>query len=110
MNEKQQFGKAGESFAATVLQLSGYEIVRRNYRCRAGEIDIIAERDRELFFIEVKTRRDISFGLPCEAVTKTKQQHMRKAAAVFLAEQDGFWDTVSFQVIEVGFHQIANAF
>lgn len=110
MNEKQNFGKAGEDFAAIVLQLSGYEIVQRNYRCRAGEIDIIAARDRELFFVEVKSRRDTSFGLPCEAVTESKQLHMRRAAAAFLKEQHCCWDTYSFQVVEIGFNQIEYAF
>ena len=110
MNEKQNFGRAGEDFAATVLQISGYEIVCRNYRCRSGEIDIIARREKELFFIEVKSRRNTAFGLPCEAVTKKKQQHMRRVAASFLEEQKLRWDACSFQVIEIGFHQIENAF
>ena len=110
MNQKQQFGRAGENFAAEVLQQSGYEILQRNYRCRAGEIDLIAERDGDLFFIEVKSRRDTAFGQPCEAVTATKQQHMKRAAASFLSEQKCRWASFSFQVIEIGFHQIENAF
>jgi len=110
MNEKQKFGRAGEDFAAQVLQQSGYNIVTKNYRCREGEIDIIAERQEELYFIEVKTRKDTSFGLPCEAVTKTKRQHMRKAAAHFLSENPCRWKDFSFQVIEIGFYQIEYAF
>ncbi len=110
MNETQKFGRAGESFAAEVLELEGYVILQRNYSCRAGEIDLIAERDGDLFFIEVKSRRDAAFGLPCEAVNKTKRQHMRKAAAFFLSENRCSWETYSFQVIEVGFNQIENAF
>ena len=110
MNEKQLFGHAGESFAATVLELSGYEILRRNYTCRAGEIDIVAQRGEELFFIEVKTRRDTAFGQPRDAVTETKRQHMRKAASIFLSEHGCRWAAYSFQVIEIGFCQIENAF
>lgn len=110
MNQKQKFGRAGENFAAEILQLSGYEILERNYRCKDGEIDIIAQRDGEIVFIEVKTRRGAAFGDPCEAVGRTKQQHMRKAAVVFLLEKRGCWDFCSFQVIEIGFHQIENAF
>lgn len=110
MNEKQKFGRAGESFAAAVLELEGYTILQRNYTCRAGEIDLIAERDGELVFIEVKSRRDAAFGLPCEAVTEAKRQHMRKAAAFFLSENCCRWETYTFQVIEVGFNQIENAF
>ena len=111
MNEKQKFGHAGEDFAAQVLGLSGYEILARNYRCREGEIDIVARREGELFFIEVKTRRDAAFGQPCEAVDRKKQQRMRKAAAAFLAEnRKNGCDFLSFQVIEIGFNQIENAF
>ncbi|MBR3785468.1 MAG: YraN family protein [Firmicutes bacterium] len=110
MNEKQKFGKAGEDFAAQVLQLKGYTVLRRNYRCRAGEIDIIAERGMELFFIEVKTRRDTAFGQPCEAVTETKRSHMRRAAGHFLSESPCHWNAFSFQVVEIGFHQIVDAF
>lgn len=110
MHEKQQFGRAGEAFAAEVLQLSGYEILARNYRCKDGEIDIVAKRDREVFFIEVKTRRDDAFGRPCEAVDRTKMRHMRKAAAAFLSEHRCGCDFCSFQVIEIGFNQIENAF
>ena len=110
MNEGQRFGRAGEDFAAEVLQLYGYEILVRNYRCREGEIDIVAQRERELFFVEVKTRRDAAFGLPCEAVNLQKQRHMRKAAAMFLSEHRGPWEAYSFQVVEIGFHQIENAF
>lgn len=110
MNEKQKFGRAGENFAAEVLQLYGYDILQRNYRCRSGEIDLIAERDQELFFIEIKTRKDLAFGFPCEAVTEAKRRHMRRAAAAFLSENSYRWVSCSFQVIEIGFHQIVNAF
>jgi len=110
MNQRQQFGQAGEDFAAEVLKQSGYVIVARNYRCVSGEIDLIAEQGEELFFIEIKTRRDSAFGLPCEAVTEKKRQHLRKAAASFLSEHRCRWMTYSFQVIEIGFNQIENAF
>ena len=110
MNEKQKFGRAGETFAVEVLQLSGCEILARNYRCKEGEIDIIAQREGELFFVEVKTRRGDAFGAPCEAVNETKKRHMRRAAAAFLSENRCRWDFCSFQVIEIGFHQIENAF
>lgn len=110
MNRKQKFGKAGEDFAAAVLELSGYEVLRRNFRCKSGEMDLIAERDQELFFIEVKTRSNTAFGLPGEAVTEVKKQHMRRTAAAFLSENPCRWSAYSFQVIEIGFHQIENAF
>ena len=110
MNEKQKFGRAGESFAAEILTLSGYTILQRNYRCRYGEIDLIAERERELFFVEVKSRRNTAFGEPGESITGEKRKHMRRAAAQFLSEQKCRWEAYSFQVIEIGFNQIENAF
>lgn len=110
MNQKQQFGRAGENFAIEVLELFDYVILQRNYRCPSGEIDIIAEKNQEVVFIEVKTRKDTAFGFPGDAVTETKKKHLRSAAVSFLSENQCRWTSYSFQVIEIGFHQIENAF
>ena len=62
----------------------GYKIIARNFRTRWGELDLVA-KDREcLVFAEVKTRHDDSFGRPEEAVTRTKQEHLIKAAQIYL--------------------------
>ena len=69
MNQKQKFGRAGENFAAEILQLSGYEILERNYRCKDGEIDIIAQRPPAV---------STSFRMVKASPTMT----MRKASAI----------------------------
>lgn len=110
MNQRQTFGRLGEDFAAKVLASEGYNIIERNYTCRDGEIDIVAEKGDELFFVEVKTRRNNVFGDPCEAVNRKKQMHLRKAASRYLAEKKCNHIYASFQVIEIGVRQITNAF
>ncbi|QAT43208.1 YraN family protein [Aminipila luticellarii] len=77
-------GLQGEEVAANYLQNKGYQVLERNFRCKMGEIDIIACIDRTLVFVEVKTRRSLNYGLPCEAVTKTKKLHIRKVAAFYV--------------------------
>ena len=82
-NERQQLGRKGEELAAAYLQKKGYCILERNFRCRRGEIDIVASRGKTLVFVEVKTRRTLQFGLPAEAVTETKRQHLLQGAAYY---------------------------
>lgn len=110
MNERQKLGCLGETFAESVLQLDGYRTVERNYRCKEGEIDLIMEKENELYFIEVKTRRNQAFGTPGEAVDQRKQQHLRRAAGSYLQETGNFHRFYSFQVIEIGIMQIQEAF
>lgn len=62
-------------------------VVARNWRCRAGEIDLIVRRDRLVVFCEVKTRSSDTFGTPAEAVTVSKQVRVRRLAGRWLAEQ-----------------------
>jgi putative endonuclease len=82
------FGKAGEDKAAAFLAANGYKILKRNYKTRLGEIDIIA-RDREtICFVEVKSRTTERFGLPQEAISKLKQRQIAKVALMFLKEND----------------------
>jgi putative endonuclease len=69
-------GSWGESIAAKFLTRKGYIILERNFRCRLGEIDIIALDRKSIIFIEVKTRRNQKYGLPCEAVNTQKIRHL----------------------------------
>lgn len=66
----------------------GYSILERNFRCRYGEIDLVAEDAHELVFIEVKTRRGNAYGLPEEAVTFRKQQKIMQVASYYLDLHD----------------------
>ncbi len=84
----QKVGETGEQAACRYLERRGYRIVERNFRCRSGEIDIIATEDTEPFcptlvFIEVKTRRNLAYGVPSLAVTPEKRRHLLKAAALY---------------------------
>ena len=79
-------GRWGEELVARQLAAKGRRILAANYRCRFGEIDLIAQDGRYLAFVEVKLRRDGRFGLPMEAVTRRKQERLRAAAQLYLAE------------------------
>lgn len=109
--DRAALGRCGEDFAARLLELDGYEILDRNFRCREGEIDLIAVRCGHLVFTEVKTRRTAAFGRPSEAVDRRKQRHLRQAAARWLEEkgQPGC-RSYSFQVIEIMVNRIDHAF
>lgn len=104
-------GKLGEDFAAGILEDRGFRILERNYRCPFGEIDIIAEKAGELIFVEVKTRATLRFGRPAEAVTQQKQRRIRRAAGFYMQrERCAGCAGVSFQVIEILYNTIENAF
>ena len=108
-----ELGKIGEDAATDILVASGYKILRRNFRCREGEVDIIASRGPMICFVEVKTRRSMAYGRPCEAVDMTKQKHIRRAAYCYLKEMEskGYVPAkVSFDVMEVMVQHIKGAF
>lgn len=79
-SDAKALGKAGEDLAAQIVTDLGWQIVERNWRCRYGEIDLIAIDPvaSNLVFIEVKTRRTACKGTPAEAVTVQKQRRLRK--------------------------------
>jgi putative endonuclease len=88
MNHNQKIGKWGEQAAADYLLAKGYQILDKNTRTRAGEIDIIATLEGLTVFVEVKARTSRSFGLPEEALTSRKLKHMRAAAGIYAAEHE----------------------
>ena len=98
---RQMLGKLGENLAAGLLTEEGYEILMRNYRCRYGEIDLIACRDGILAFIEVKTRQNSRFGEPAESVTTEKQKKIRRTAVCYLSETGQYCRGMEFQVVEI---------
>ena len=99
MNKK-IIGDKGESFAAWLYEKSGYTVVKRNYHSRYGEIDLIAESDTELCFVEVKTRNYSSMGNPAEAVDYRKQKKLTLTAMKYLSEVESFKQP-RFDVLEV---------
>jgi putative endonuclease len=91
----------GEAAAAEELQLQGYSLLTRNYRCRGGEADIVAREGETLVFVEVKTRSRLQHGLPREAVGWTKQQRLGQAALHYCSRHATDDPPVRFDVVEV---------
>jgi putative endonuclease len=83
-DSRKRLGDAGERLTAERLRQAGYTVRMMNYRCPAGEIDIVAEEDGDIVFVEVKTRRGDAYGLPEEAVTPAKQRKLIAAAQTYL--------------------------
>jgi putative endonuclease len=81
-------GRRGEEIAARALTRRGYQIVARNWRCPAGEVDIVARHGDVWAFVEVRTRRGRAFGTPEESLTSAKQERMIEVARHYLAEND----------------------
>lgn len=77
-------GQWGENLVAEDLRQKGWTVIATNFRCRMGEVDIIAENGRYLAFVEVKLRKNNRFGAACEAVTPSKQRKLRAAAQYYL--------------------------
>ena len=103
MDKRKSFGNRGEDAAAAWLESQGGRVVERQYRCRWGEIDLIAwSAEGVLCFVEVKTRSPGSMAAPREAVTRSKQKKLRDAASWYLA-QTGLECPCRFDVAEVYF-------
>ena len=94
-------GKEGERVAERYLQGKGYKLVQRNYRCSAGELDLVVLDRRVVVFVEVKTRTGSGFGSPLEAVEFRKQRKMIQAAQFFLAEKGLQQRDARFDVVGV---------
>ena len=100
-------GTAYEKLAGAYLERQGYEILEYNYRCRMGEIDIVAEQDGYLVFVEVKYRADNAAGNPLEAVTAAKQRTISKVASYYcLTHGYGTYTPCRFDVVAVLGEQI----
>ncbi len=104
---RQGLGRTGERMAAETLLGKGYRILERNFRCRHGEIDLVAEDEHDLVFVEVKTRRGSSYGLPEEAITLHKRRKLVEVASYYLdlhANPDRSWriDVVAVQFSKDG--------
>jgi len=81
---RRALGISGEDLAAQWYEANGYEVLARNWRCRDGELDLVVRRGRTIVFCEVKTRGSDAFGLPVEAVSRSKRQRVRVLAAKWL--------------------------
>lgn len=99
---KTELGSFGENLAAEYLEQEGYRILERNFRCRMGEIDLIACRKQILTFVEVKLRKDSRHGEAREFVTAAKQRKLRMAASYYLMNHPSAEELqMRFDVIEI---------
>ncbi|NLV79449.1 MAG: YraN family protein [Rhodococcus sp.] len=96
-----EVGILGEDLAAEYLERAGMTVLERNWRCRHGELDLIAQDGATLVFIEVKTRTGLGYGTPAEAVTPAKAERLRRLAGLWLAEQDRGWERIRVDVVTV---------
>ena len=114
MQNNRKVGKKDEQIAGEYLKRQGYEIIRNNYFCKAGEIDLIAREGGYLVFVEVKYRKNKSAGWGMEAVDKNKQRRISRCAIFYLMEHSlSFEQPIRFDVISIDCDQITlikNAF
>ncbi|MDF2659474.1 MAG: YraN family protein [Paenibacillus sp.] len=101
---RRKLGLQGEEFAAEHLASSGYRIVGRNWRCPRGELDLIAEDEEVIVFVEVRSRRNTgTFGSPEESVDARKQKKVRDIAQYYLYLGRSLERKIRFDVITVTF-------
>lgn len=101
--DNKSVGNLGEEVAAAFLIERRYRILERNFRCKGGEVDIIARDpgDNSLVFVEVKARKDLSYGVPQLAVNPFKQRQISKAALTWLSQQRLHDRNARFDVIAI---------
>lgn len=86
--DTRRLGNFGEAAAAAHLTRQGYHLLERQWRCTAGEIDLVARQGEQLVFVEVRTRRGGSYGSPEESITSDKQTRLIALAYAYLAAHD----------------------
>lgn len=100
MAQHNETGKEGEKMAAMFLIKKGYSILSRNFRYKKSEIDIIAQKDKTIAFVEVKTRTNAFFQEPELSVTRSKQKQITLGANFFIQENDIDLD-IRFDIIAI---------
>lgn len=101
MAKKDELGRWGEEVAATHLTRLGYRVVDRNWRCAAGEIDIVARHGGGTAVVEVKTRTSVAFGHPFEAVTTAKLARLHALALAWCRAHPGRHGPLRIDVVGV---------
>jgi putative endonuclease len=102
MKPRQRLGQWGEDLAVRYLERLGCTVVARNWRCQAGEVDLVVREGAWLAFVEVRTRRPSAYGSPEESITRDKLNHMLAVAQTYVYEEgwEGNWrlDVVAIEV------------
>lgn len=102
---RKALGAWGEKIAMEYLQKQGYQILETNFRCREGEIDIIAQDKEYLVFVEVRTRRGREFGTPEESLTAAKRNKLISLAFIYLQNRRNLPSLWRFDVVAVELNQ-----
>jgi putative endonuclease len=98
---RNELGRWGEELAVRHLESAGYVVLSRNWRCREGELDLVATDRERLVFCEVKTRTGVSFGTPAEAVTPEKADRIRRLAHHWQRAFMLRWCPVRYDIIAI---------
>ncbi|MGH3275694.1 MAG: YraN family protein [Streptosporangiaceae bacterium] len=101
MNPKDELGRVGEQLAAEFLERCELRILDRNWRCPAGEIDIVALEWRVLVICEVKTRSGGRYGTPLEAISARKLARLRKLAVAWVTARGLFYEEIRIDLVGV---------
>jgi putative endonuclease len=99
--QRRELGRAGEEAAAQYLQQKGYQILKRNWRSRLGELDIIACKGKELVIVEVRTTSQKHYGFGFQSVDWRKQQKIRRLALQYIQLNGQAYQALRFDVISV---------
>lgn len=99
--ERLKLGQLGEQLALKTLKRLGYKDIVRNYRCRLGEVDLVAKDGDTLVFVEIKTRRGRSVGIAKEAVDSRKQRQLSRVALSFMKAHDCADAKARFDVVAI---------
>ena len=99
--QRQQIGKSGEKVVARYLKKKGYKVLQQNFTCPVGEIDIIGLDKKTIVFVEVKTRRSLSYGSARMAITSYKQKKISMAALYYLKSTHQMNQRARFDVVTV---------
>ena len=103
LDSRKELGAKGEKLAARFLKRKGYKIIQRNYRCKLGEVDIVAEQDKTLVFVEVRTQQTEKFGPPQYSINSAKRSHISRVALFYIKEKRLVEQSCRFDVIAITF-------
>lgn len=101
MENKIERGASAESVAAELLIAAGYRIVERNFRCKAGELDIVARDGDVLVFVEVRSRADDEHGSAAEMIGRDKQRRVARVATYYLDSAQPAFEECRFDVVAI---------
>jgi putative endonuclease len=101
--KRKELGATGEKLAKGLLKKKGYKILETNYRCREGEIDIVARKKDCLVFVEVRTKASSDFGSPEESITFAKKEKLIASALTYMSKHDDLPESwrIDFVAVEL---------